>query len=300
MNPDRPPPVLRFFAINVQGLTASKFPAILRWLREKSAHGAILTETQLTTDPFDLLKVTAGGGTIWPGMQTFHVPGTGSTEGVAIVLGPSLHLSNPIKFVHPSLTTGRILRVDMHIHGAPLSVIGVYGPSQPAHRAAFYSDILSSHLPSGNRPFLVAGDFNTVLSDLDCWYPPGHLGLLGPNTRLTGGPELGDVMATHALSDIWRLLHPTANQYTHFSRPAGTGARLDRFLLNDSFRHTFTGLNCTILPIGGFTTDHCPVRLLFHSPPPSVPRGTGILSFPLKILNLSFVFCDQRARPNCF
>ena len=78
MNPDPPPSALRLFVINVQGLSSSKFPAILRWLREKAAHGAILTETHVTSDPFDLLKVTAGGGTNWPGIFFFFFTSMGN------------------------------------------------------------------------------------------------------------------------------------------------------------------------------------------------------------------------------
>jgi hypothetical protein len=132
----------------MQGLSATKFPAILRWLREKATHGAILTETHLTTDPAGLLtsQVTAGGGTIWPGMQIFYVPGTGFTEGIAIVLGPGLHLSSPQKYVHPQLN-----------------------------------------------------------------YAPGHTGLVGPNTRLTGGPELGvDLYQDRALRNL--LPQPAKNR----------------------------------------------------------------------------------------
>ena len=295
MNPDPPPSALRLFVINVQGLSSSKFPAILRWLREKAAHGAILTETHVTSDPFDLLKVTAGGGTIWPGMQTFFVPGTGSTEGVTIILGPGLHLSSPTKFVHPLISSGRILRVDLRLHDTPVSIIGVYGPTTPAQRASFYADVLPSFLPPTTRPLIVAGDFNVVLSDLDCWYPPGHPGLAGSNTRLIGAPALGDTMSAHSLTDIWRHLHPTANHYTHFSRTAVSGARLDRILLNDAFRTTFSRLDCSILPAGGFHTDHCPVRLTCEAPSPTLPRGTGILSFPLEVLNFSEAVEELRA-----
>ncbi len=169
MNRDPAPPALRFFLLNVQGLSPAKFPAILRWLKEKSAHGAILTETQLPSDPADILRVTAGAGTIWPGMRLFHVPGTGHTEGVILVLGPGMHLSTPVQFSHPSITSGRILRVDLLFYDIQLSIVSVYGPAQPEHRAAFYAHVLPSHLPSDGRPLILAGDFNNVLSDLDCW-----------------------------------------------------------------------------------------------------------------------------------
>jgi exonuclease III len=219
-------------------------------------------------------------------MRIFHVPGTGHSEGVIIVLGPGLHLSSPAQFTHPSSSSGRVLRVDLNLYDSPISIVGVYGPAQQQHRAAFYSEVLPLHLPTDGRPLILAGDFNTVLSDLDCWFPPGHPGLVGPNTRFMGGPQLAELMEDFSLSDIWRASHPTKNQFTHFSRSAGSGARLDRFLLSSSFSQTFSAISSDILPAGGEQSDHSPVSLSFRAPAPAVPRGTGIHAFPLAVLNI--------------
>jgi len=282
-------------AVNVQGLSTHKFPVILRWLVEKGADAAILTETHLPTDPGDILKVTAGGGTIWPGMQIFYVPGTGSTEGVTIVLGPRLQLSGPSQFSLPATTSGRILRLDLRIQDTPTSIIGVYGPAQARDRAAFFSNVLPAFLPSDARPVIMGGDFNCVLSESDCWYPAGHPGLAGPSTRLIGGSELQEVMSAHSLSDIWRLSHPASISFTHLSASAGSGARLDRFLISDSCHASFSGLSCDILTRGGFSSDHAPVLLSFRGPAPSVPRGTGLRSFPLELLNHPTAVDELRA-----
>ena len=287
MNPDPAPPALRFYLLNAQGLSASKFPAILRWLREKSAHGAIITETHLSSDPASILNTTAGAGTIWPGMRLFHTPGTGHSEGVVLVLGPGFYMANPVQFVHPNISTGRILRVDLDFYDSPASIVAVYGPAQPDQRAAFYSQILPTFLPTSERPLLVAGDFNTVLSENDCWYRPGHAGLAGPNTRLIGSEQLSLLMDAHSLPDIWRSANPTVRDFTHFSSPAQSGARLDRFLANAPFRQRFgPAITSRILPVGGAVSDHRPVSLTFRAPPPAVPRGSGILSFPLAVLNI--------------
>jgi len=219
-------------------------------------------------------------------MRIFHVPGTGHTEGVMLVLGPGSRFGQPVQFQHPSGPNGRILRVDLSLCDQLVSVIGVYGPAQPQHRAAFYRDILPAHLPVDGRPLMLAGDFNVVMSDLDCWYPAGHAGLAGPNSRLVGSGELGDLMAAHNLKDIFRMQGQANGCYTHFSRSANSGARLDRVLLNAAFLETFRSCRSSILSACGFKTDHLPVSLSFRAPPPSLPCGTGILSFPLAVLNM--------------
>ncbi len=281
------PPTLRFFVVNAQGLShPQKLPSILRWLREKKAHGAIITETQVSADPADILRTSGGAGTIWPGMRIFHVPGTGHTEGVMLVLGPGSRFGQPVQFQHPSGPSGRILRVDLSLYDQPVSVIGVYGPAQQQQRAAFYRDALPSHLPMDGRPLLLAGDFNVVLSDLDCWYPADHAGLAGPNSRLVGSQELSQLMAAHNLKDIFRMQGQARGSFTHYSRSANSGARLDRVLLNDAFLGTFRSCRSSILPACGFHTDHLPVSLSFRAPAPSIPCGSGILSFPLAVLNM--------------
>jgi hypothetical protein len=98
-------------------------------------------------------------------MRLFFVPGTGHSEGVVLVLGPGFYMANPLQFVHPSISSGRVLRVDLDIYDSPATIVAVYGPAQPDQRAAFYSEILPAFLPANDRPVLLAGDFNSVVSE---------------------------------------------------------------------------------------------------------------------------------------
>ena len=283
MSAQQPPP-LRLVVLNVQGLHGPKFPTILRWLADQRADVAILTETHLPSDPADILKATAGGGTIWPGMQTFFVPGTGATEGVAIVLGPRLQNSGPKQFSHPTINSGRVLRLDLELGGALFSIIGVYGHAQGRERRGFYADILPAFVPADGRPTMIGGDFNTVLSEHDIWYPPGsprpHR-----SSRFEGGAELGELMELHGFSDIWRQQHPSSISHTHYSASAASGARLDRVLSNRAFAAACPNAAAHIEFAAVVRTDHQAVVLTFHAPVPTIARGTGIDSFPLELLN---------------
>ena len=285
MNMDPAPPVIRLYTINVQGLTSGKLLTILRWLREQAAHGAILTETRLTSDPQGMVTAEAGGGVIWPGVHIFHTPGTGHTGGVTVILGPGLHLSDPVLFSDPG-HQHRILRVDVQFFSQPTSIIGIYGPSQRVDRAAFWETAVPPFLPTDGRALLIAGDFNTVLSEQDCWYAPHHHGPVGENTRLVGSAQLKAIMQAHGLVDVWRRQHPTSVARTHVCTGGLTGARLDRFLVSPSFNRIFRQANSTIDSSAPISTDHRPVLLTFHAPAALLPRGRGILGFPLAMLNL--------------
>jgi hypothetical protein len=93
-------------------------------------------------------------------------------------------------------------------------------------------------------------------------------------------------MDEHNLTDIWRDANRTAVKFTHFSTSANSGARLDRILLNRSFLTSFNSIESNLIPAASIASDHCPVSLCFRATSPAVPRGTGILGFPLPLLNM--------------
>ena len=287
MAPSNAPPTLRLYNLNVQGLTSPKFLSLLRWLREQSAHGAVLTETHLTSDPADMVSAVAGGGTIWPGMRIFHVPGTGTTGGVTVVLGPSPYITDPIQFNDHGINT-RVIRLDLFFFEQASSLIGVYGPAQHTEREDFYSNVLPQFMPplAAGRGIIMAGDFNVVASDLDCWYADYHHPPIGPNTRLIGLAPLQHTMDGHGLHDVWREANPVTIATTHMCYNGFSGARLDRFLLSTSFSDSFEHPVATIEAAAPIRTDHRPVALTFRAPKDTIPRGHGISGFPLAIFNI--------------
>ncbi|KAG1654477.1 hypothetical protein FOA52_006838 [Chlamydomonas sp. UWO 241] len=102
-------------------------------------------------------------------------------------------------------------------------------------------------------------------------------------------------MGSAQLCDIWRDLNPAAMAFTHWSASTSSGKRLDRFLVSECFSPTLTtaalpaatALSATsdILPSAPVSTDHLPVSLMVNCMTSGVPRGRGILSFPLRLLN---------------
>lgn len=248
---------------------------------------AVLTETHLSSSPEDLLRRLPGVGALWPGARLLSCPGNGHTAGITVLLGPACHALAPTLFRDVD-GGGRLLRIDFTIQARPVSLVSVYGPAQVDQRRGFYQDVVRTFLPTDGRPLLLAGDFNCVLRPEDCVYPPGAAPP-AVNSRLVGAAELEALMAESALRDIWRNARPTARAYTHWSIPANSGGRLDRWLASDSFLHAFAA-TCDILPGSSIVTDHLPVTLHIQLRDDAIPRGRGLQGFPLQLLNMPNAF----------
>lgn len=285
-----PPPGVTFVMQNVCSLTGRKLLDMLSWMREKQYHAAILTETCTSSDPADLLRRLPGAGAFWPGARFFHVPGTGPTKGVTIILGPDCHLLAPTQFAALD-GGGRVLRLDLQLLNQPVSLLGVYAPAPPSERAAFFRDVLPAYLTTG-LPMLVGMDANCVLDlDLDC--VPSQA-WRSDSSRRIGANELRHTMEQYGLVDMWRQADAGARAFTHWSAPAGTGARLDRWLASTSFLGLFKA-STTILPAAGIATDHLPVALALQATAGMAPRGTGIQAFPLQLLGIPAAVSEMAA-----
>ncbi|GAX83050.1 hypothetical protein CEUSTIGMA_g10476.t1 [Chlamydomonas eustigma] len=70
--------------------------------------------------------------------------------------------------------SGRILRIDFNMLGTPSTLIGAYCLAQTEEQDFFFFELLPSSLPPpGARQVLLAGDFNSVISEeSDVFYPP--------------------------------------------------------------------------------------------------------------------------------
>ena len=103
--------------------------------------------------------------------------------------------------------------------------------------------------------------------------------------------SLANIMNTYSLADIWRNTHSTAKGFTHWSIPASSGSRPNRWLTSDSLLALFTATS-SILPTSGFISDHRPVSItlsfLGHAP----PNGQGLQGFTLLLLNIPEA-CDE-------
>lgn len=255
-------PALGLLTINVHGL-GDRVKCAAIFGRATSYNIVMMQETHCTNAQFtQRAQQGQGPGRPWDGRQ-YHAAGDERSRGVAILLRPSLLLTElPDKPFHAS-ADGRLLRVDVVYNGQPLSLISVYAPTLLKDRASFFSQRLANLLPP--HACIVAGDFNCILHWRDAPLGTGE-------GRYCGANELEDVQDSHGLVDSFRHLHPHPddNDFTHRSASSGTVARLDRVLISSCLLPDLTtaGIDRNI------PSDHngATIRL---EPPGGVPRGPG-------------------------
>jgi hypothetical protein len=274
---------LRLVSKNVGGLhsSADKRRTLFdQLLRRRSVEVFLLQETHSRDDAEVRRWATEAASGAWRGQQFWH-HGSSASCGVAILLRDSAHVSGA--HIGYQDAHGRILRVDFKYAGLDMAVVNVYAPHRPEERAAFFSQELPKATLGGGLA-LLAGDFNCILRHEDKWGPFDSI------QRFAGRNQLEAFMVMEQLEDSW-LLSPRANRPTFHTQAAGadgrlcyTAARLDRWLTPVALRDWVQ--ETVIHPCRGdyLPGDHGAV-VLHLQPPRQPPRGPGVWSCPLSILN---------------
>jgi exonuclease III len=267
---------LHALSLNVRGLAShQKLAQLVSWALESPYDLLFTQETHFTQDPFVAASRAAGTSIQWPGPY-FWCPGTGKSQGCLMLLKPSPMFQDLSK---TQVAEGRLLRVDCTIHGEAYTFVCVYAPAEPAQRADFFTRALREALPppAAGRRLLVGGDFNVILdAELDCINPAPRGG-----SRRQGAPELQALMEDFGLVDVWRQQRPAGHDFTHWSASAGSGARLDRWLVSGAVVDLATSSIGALPPV---PSDHLPASL-FLTLPGAMPRPRLPWRFPLALVN---------------
>ena len=283
---------LRLVSKNVGGLhsSADKRRTLFDQLaRRRSVEVFLLQETHSKDDAAVRRWAAEAASGAWRGQQFWH-HGTSASCGVAVLIRDSAHVSDA--HIGYQDTHGRILRVDFKYAGLDMAVVNVYAPHRPEERAAFFSHELPRAV-LGAGTALLAGDFNCILRHEDKWGPFSSI------QRFAGRDELEAFMVMEQLEDSW-LLSPRASRPTFHTQAADadgrlcyTAARLDRWLTPVALRdwvHDTVIHPCRDDFLPG---DHGAV-VLHLQPPRQPPRGPGVWSCPLFVLNDEDYLSDVR------
>lgn len=276
MRPTRGVPPLRLLSLNVNGLRdGAKRRTLFHCLQQASWDVIFLQETHHGSqeEAERWAREGAGPALPWRG-ESFWAHGSTASRGVAILLRTNALLANAT--LYSSCPLGRSLRVDLDLDGSPASLVCIYAPVLQGARLAFFRQ-LQAILPHTGKDILLAGDFNCIADPAD---QQGGAGAVG---RLVGyGGGLQVVENSFQLQDVWRQLHPTAQDFTHVAHngAGATSARIDRWLLPPA-----------LLPraevaymVDGLPGDHRGVAL--HLQPASkLKRGSGCWRLPLHVLS---------------
>ena len=106
------------------------------------------------------------------------------------------------------------------------SILNIYAPSgsdKKVERGLFFARDVFQAFSIGSSPWILGGDFNCVLEQLDIENGTGF------NQKRC--PQLSDILATKNLLDIFRHMHPRTKEFTFF-RTNCAPSRLDRFYMS--------------------------------------------------------------------
>ena len=175
-----------------------------------------------------------------PGYNVYSNVGA-EMRGTAIMARRNIQITNIAK-----LPSGRAIAVT--IYG--LRIINIYAPSGTSRRTErerFYNAELPTLLPTQDRPLLVGGDFNCVLSPVDS------------TGTYTSSNALTNIVQGFHLVDMWKQ-DQGQPMYTHYSIHGAT--RIDRFYLSNSELDKKTGIET----VPAAFTDHHAVVLRLAIP----------------------------------
>ena len=143
--------------------------------------------------------------------------GSSFSCGTAILVAPYL-ASRVIKVSCD--TEGRLVCITLNLSSCQVQICNIYAPNQPSNRRDFFNKL--SHFICGNKPCILAGDFNCV--------PDVVLDRKksSSNTADAGIAELNDFVKINRMCDVWRVLNPWSSAFTWIKPDSSDASRLDR------------------------------------------------------------------------
>ena len=129
------------------------------------------------------------------------------------------------------------------------TVINVYGPNNDD---MFFTRLHSMIVDKGEEPFIIGGDFNTVIDPRVDRYP----------NSIQNHPKcynvLHNILTDLDLVDIWRTKNKSTQKYTWNSPDFKIGSRIDYFLISQSLVSSVMKCDITF----GYKTDHSLVSIV--------------------------------------
>ena len=272
-------PRLSLGTLNVNGLR-SKRHTVFHMKRERvDGVGILLRQETHHGSPQEAEaweREGAGPGMPWMGHSAW-AQGTRASCGVGVLVAPWVPVEG-WEVVHRD-EGGRFLAVRFTLHGQRVLLVSVYAPATDgSDRVAFFARVRGVVAPlvgEEDGVVLVGGDFNCVEDgDLDV--------VSGQSvTRRAGFLDgLQPVQHELGLVDVFRVMHPTAREFTHVAATSRSAARLDRWLVGEGGVGMVTQADVR----DGWPGDHRLARLSLTFPE-GVLRGEGHWSFPLPLLS---------------
>ena len=256
---------LRLCTFNVNGLGQEnkRIAVFKRLLKLKCI--VFLQETHSTYATEKLWKDEWGGN-----IEFNHF--TSNSSGVAILFPPDMNYST--SYIDKD-EAGRLLILKISIDDKEYVLANIYAPvrSQPKEQLNFISILKDKLAIVENETCLLGGDFNFYMSkELDKLESMSN-----SNDNEPYRQEVIQLLETHNMVDIYRILHPHSRRYTWHSR--GLSSRLDYWFTSEEILNSTKKID--IQP--GIFSDHSIVVLEFgHG---NTEPGRGFWKFNCMLLH---------------
>ena len=183
-------------------------------IKKKDPKNCCLQETHLIESNTHKLKVKGWG-------KTYHAHGPSKKAGVSILISDNMDFKPKLirrdKEGHFILLKGSIYQQD-------ITIIKIYAPNIGS--SMYVKQILLNSRNQIDHKTIILGDFNRPLSPLD----RSSKQKLNKETI-----DLNNTINNLDLTNIYRIYHPTKNNYTFFSAAHGSFSKNRRYFMPQSY-----------------------------------------------------------------
>ncbi len=241
-----------------------RLPNVLEWLGEAQPDVLLMQEIKIVDEKFPYLEFEAAGYNV-------AVHGQRTYNGVAMI---SKH---PLEDVQKGLPANeadeqaRYLEAWVDAGDEGVRVASIYLPNgNPVGTEKFpykldWMDHLvarGAELLQAEEPVVLAGDYNVIPADEDCYDPPGWEGdaLTQPESR-----QRFRTLQNLGYIEAWRMLHHESNVYTFWDYQGSAwqkdnGVRIDHLLLSPQAADRLAACDIDRRPRGKpKASDHTPI-----------------------------------------
>ena len=244
--------ILQVVSYNCQGLnSAEKRRDVFNYLKSKNCNIYCLQDTHFTVKDECSIRNLWGGDCIFNSFSS-------NQRGVAILINKN--------FEYKIIKTknddhGNLLAIDMEIEHKKITLINLYGPNN--NFPEFFNKVSEIIENFDNQTVIMAGDYNLVQDQsLDTH---NYRNINNPKAK----DKILDLMDIHNLSDPFREMYPETKRYTWRKSNPLKQARLDFFLISQSFYHNVHDIKIH----NSYRSDHSPVILQFKLSDFTIGRG---------------------------
>lgn len=213
------PNSLRIASLNVNGMrNPVKRSRVMSKMKKDRTQIIFLQETHMTKEEHKKLKKFGYFNVFSSSCKNSR------KRGVAILISSSL--SFDLKKEERD-KEGRYVLIKCQIENRLITLVNIYAP--PESDGSFFKEIFDKIASESEGILICAGDWNTVLNY--------SVDTTSKRQKSSKSKDLNILIKETGTFDVWRDLHRSEKEYTHYSAAHKVHSRIDYFLMNKSDRY---------------------------------------------------------------